>query len=430
MIPNKYKFLIVVLFCATLFSLSWAVGLEDRQYGLEKVGFSARSIAMGGVGVIGSTSAMDAIRNPAQLQYFGKHFQVETFLEMPQTIESRSFPIYDSFNGVLAENQYVSNSMGSGLYGGAVAFSLLSESRTSFHVALFTLPLIDYEYRFVEEVRDRFSTGGLQDRVRGRVEDKTDGSRQWSGFALSMPVTQRIHTGVTVGLINGKVSDEYRINRILPSDSIAVIKYTREPDNAHIQAHLGIAYELNPRLKLGWNFTYRGSRDEKIESTIIDSTTRTSKSIVSRDFPISSGIALEFIPGQMLRSKFITEFEWTNWKSSTLDNSNLSLYNTLAIRAGVEHRVLPEVPVRFGYQYSPSPFNNEMSVSYLSAGTGYERGNWIMDLGIQFGHVTSKGDDPVSDAIFGGQPRNDQDRIQTRSIRMAVTIKYLLGAKL
>lgn len=410
-------------------NLAFSVGTNNRWYGLELKSFSARSIAMGGVTIIGSTSIADATRNPAQLSAFAKGLQVEGMVELPQTIESRSFPIYDSFGGVLAENQYVSNSMGMAMWGGAASVSLKTEKQNDLRIAIFSLPVIDYEFHFSEEIRDRFSTGGLQDRVRGRVVDRTQGSRQWSGFAFAAQINQRAAIGLSVGMVMGKITDSYTINRILPTDSTATRKTIRETDNAHIHACTGITYNLNPRLTLGWNLTYRGTRNEKISTTTVDTATVNTLSIMNRNFPISTAIAIQFIPGQIYSSKFITEIEWTNWKSASLDISNPARWNTLEIRAGIEHRFLPEVPVRFGYAYSPSPFNKEQSISYFSAGTGYQKQNWIIDFGIQFGHNTSKENDPVPDNLFGGQPRMDQDRVQTRFLKSALTITYLLGSK-
>ncbi|MCX7835504.1 MAG: hypothetical protein N2450_05475 [bacterium] len=421
---------LLVVFCWTIgFQKANSVGVSNRWLGLEQKSFSASSLAMGGISILGSRSIADATRNPAQLQYFSKGLQIETLLKVPQTIESRSFPIYDSFGGTLAENQYVSNSMGTANFGGAFSLPLKSQSSLGLTVAIFSVPLLVYDYRFVEEVRDRFSTGGLQDRVRGRVEDFTKGTRQWSGFAFAKKMNDQFSFGFSVGMIGGKVQEEYRLNRILPSDSTFLYKTSREPDNAHIQAGTGLVFEINPRVTLGWNLTYRGDRNEKMKITQIDTVTTQSTTIKTFSYPISTGLAIQWIPGQQLSSTMITEIEYTYWKDASLGIPNQTLYNTLEIRAGVEHRVLPEVPVRFGYTFVPSPFDPEKSMTYLSVGTGYQKKNWLLDLGVQFGHSTSKEDDPVPDNAFGGQPRMDQDRVQTRMVTFGLTVSYRLGEK-
>ncbi len=426
---RKVLIVVVVFLAASAFAFS----PQGRYYGDPIVGITARSLSMGEVGLIGATGAIEGVRNPAQLSALSSGFHIEASGMFPQTIESRSFPIYDGFDGVLADNQYVSTSMGDAQFAIGLSFSMKSEAGTPWTVALVSKPSLDYYYKFKEEIRDRFSTGGLQDRVRGRVEDKTEGARRWSGIAASFPIMQSLSAGVAVGMNSGSIKSKYAFARFLDGDSAGTIEISDEPDNAHMESRIGLTYQMNDRLRFGANYTLRGSWNDKIS---IDSTSRyyvannlrtkssNTSMVINRTYPSSIGAGLEYIPGQMLRSKFNAEFEWTNWKSTDLGVKGLELLNTMDVRLGIEHRILPEVPVRFGYRYSPSPFDKEWAVSYLSAGSGYDSKNWVIDFGVQFGHLSTKGNDPVPDNWFGGTARVDQDKVQDRMFRFTAGLSY------
>ncbi|MDK9699063.1 MAG: outer membrane protein transport protein [bacterium] len=407
---------------------TWAASSQTRTTGELLVGITPRSIAMGETGLIGSTSPLDALANPAQYALFGKGLRFEVTGMVPQNIESRSFPIYDSFDGILNYNQYVSNSMGNAKFAAGGVFTMKSESGKIWTVALATKPLVDYDYKYYEEIRDRFSTGGQQDRVLGRVEDKTDGTRRWTGIAVAAPVWKSLTAGISVGMVSGSIESKSVFSRDLPSDSTGIIEMTSDPDNAQLESRLGFTYQINDRLSTGLQVTHRGDWNDKVT---IDTTTATYHSntsfIVNRTYPMSIGAGFEYLPGQMLRSRFLAEIEWTNWKEATLSSVPQNLENTLEFRVGVEHRVLPEVPVRFGYRYSPSPFDKEYALSYLSVGTGYDHGAWATDFALQFGHLKSKGADPVADNLFGGLPRNDMDNVQDRYFRFAFGVSYKFG---
>jgi len=420
---------LLILFCS-LTGAVLAVPAQGRYTGDPIVGVTARSLAMGEVGLIGATGPIEGSRNPAQLAYLPKGLHVEAVAMFPETIESRSFPIYDGFAGVLAQNQYTSNSMGDAQFALGASFSMKSENGMPWTVAFVTKPVLDYYYTYFEEVRDRYSTGGLQDRILGRVSDKTEGVRRWTGLSAAVPVWNKLSAGLSVGINSGSIKTKSIFNRYLPSDSNAVTQVTNDPDNAQLETRAGLTMQVNNRLRAGVNLTLRGGWNDKITTdTTLSNYSSSHTTVINRTYPTSVGGAIEYIPGQALRSRIVLELEWTNWKSADLGYAGQHLLNTMEVRAGVEHRVLPEVPVRFGFRYAPSPFDQEMAVSYLSGGTGYESGNWNLDLAIQFGHLNTTGPDPVPDNLFGGLPRNDLDQIQDRMFRFTAGVSYTFGGK-
>ena len=139
----------------------------DPQVGARPGAFSARSMSLGHTFLTSQTGAAALMGNPATLAAQEMTLRVEGGADLSRIKEVRKYPFYDAFDGVLGYNNYATNDRLYSKFEGGVAWKVPNEMVQSFVLSAGTYSAYRFDYRYSEEVRDRFMAGGIQDRRLG-----------------------------------------------------------------------------------------------------------------------------------------------------------------------------------------------------------------------------------------------------------------------
>jgi hypothetical protein len=389
-----------------------AVSYFGYPYG-ERVGpFDARSLAMGGTGAAFGQHAFALHTNPACLAAVTA-FGVNSTIQLTKVDEDRAFPFHDSFDGFVDYNTYAMNSHVYSSYAlGAV--KAFPGARRFPNLALAGYPLYDWNYDYIEEVRDE------SDALIGKnVMEHRDGI-----WALSLGAAQRVTNWLDAGLAINYLKADGEFERRAFGDTL-IVEDRQTLDASGFNLNLGAVARVTHRVRLG--LTYRSQA--QMDGTLKLSGTSIAAPDSSRDleltYPHSVVLGVEFRPRNDLTTRLNFDVEYTPWSTFEDKADETIEYDDIwQFAGGVEHYFFVGAPFRFGFRYQPSYQDKKITTTAVSFGTGFTYEGFQIDLGGEIGTRSWRQEDLFPESYHGGTERSGKDRVKESLLRAMVSVGY------
>lgn len=429
------RFVLWILSSFIVFSSSFAQApTADPELGVRPEAFSARSLGMGRTFLLGEAGAPALFGNPACLVNFDRRpeaaasstgrWLIDVSADVSRVKETRSYPFYDSFEGVLAYNNYAINDHLFSKLDGGVSWLVPQTKLDAFVLSAGTYSAYRFDYRYREEVRNRFTNGGILDRKLG--ENRVEVTGDLRSISVGAAVREeKVSAGFGLSLLSGSWSygrsvkyTEYYLDGIDQSDQIDY-----EVSGTPAELTFGVLYQLNERVSIGGRILaptgdYKFDRDALF--TVGDSSERV-LSTVNVNYPERIALGVQFRPQQEYRPIIALEGEFMSY-SDVRDTYD----DVFEIRAGAEQHISPGTPIRLGFVFSNSPENKDRAQSLFTAGIGFRVQKLTADLGVEMGKITYQNPDLFPQSLYGDVDRIDTDKIETSLLRGMVAFKYSL----
>jgi hypothetical protein len=421
-------FAAIILFAPScpLFAQDYSSGLNlQTGFGIPISACSARSLALGSTGIASVTTPDALVVNPALMVWGEGEAQALLSGRIDRQQESRSYPVYDSFNAVLVYNEYVMNDHLFSHADGGVRFTIPQNLVPAFSVGVGTYSHYSHDYRYKEEVRDRYSTGGVTDRVLGWNSLEMTGEVRTIALGAAVEPVPDLALGLNIGGILDKLGSTWSVDYANPDSTDHFVRDNLETDALEWMVTFGGAYRISPRVTAAiramipvgnWNMTLRR---EVAGLGIINA-----DSSLTYKYPISLGWGIQYRPVNIHRPSLILDLNWTDWSSAEVNGRGTNYDDVLEIRAGVEHRVFEHIPVRLGCAFVPSYLDRELTMTMISLGTGFQASHFQLDLATDFGRRQYWLNDAFPESLYGGQNRIDQDRVEEWLMEGILTVTY------
>jgi len=402
-------------------------GLTSLQtgFGTPIVAHSARSLSLGGTGIASQTTPDALAVNPALLAWGTGPADVILSGSMSRQQESRSYPVYDSFNAVLVYNEYAMNDhLFSGADGG-VRFTIPQTAIPAVAIAVGTFPHYSHDYRYKEEVRDRYASGGVVDRVLSWNRIDMDGEVRAVLLGAGVEPVANLALGVSAGAMLDHLGSTWSVDYANPDSSDNSVRDDLETEGMSWTLTFGVAYRFSPRVTVGFRSAIPMGKWELAASrTVNGQPLYPDVSHVSYRYPPSIGGGVQYKPMSLHRPTLMLDVNWTDWSKAEINGTPANFDDVLEIRAGVEQRVFENVPVRFGCAYIPSSLDRELALTMISLGTGFQAGSFRLDVATDFGRRKYRLVDPFPDHLYGAVDRVDPDQVEEWIMNGIVSVTY------
>jgi hypothetical protein len=415
-----------VLFSPVVFAQEFS-GITSLQttFGTPVAAYSARSLGLGGTGFASQTSPDALVVNPALLAWGNGPAEALLSGIISRRQESRSYPVYDSFDAVLVYNEYAMNDhLFSGANGG-IRFTVPQNLVPAISLGVGTFNIYSHDYRYKEEVRDRYSSGGVIDRILGWNRIDMDGEVRAILLGAGVEPVQNLAVGISAGAVLDHLGNTWSVDYTNPDSSDLFVRDDLKTDGTSWMLTIGAAYRFSPRVTAGLraamplgNWELTASREVPGQPLFPD------MSSVSYKYPLSVGWGVQYRPMSLYRPNLMLDMSWTNWSKTEINGVRQGFDDILEISAGVEQRVFENIPVRFGAAYIPSYLDRELTLTMISLGTGFRSGAFELDVATQFGHRKYRLADPFPDHLYGGVDRTDRDQVEEWITNGLVTVTY------
>lgn len=425
--PGKLLIAVVLASSAGMGFAQTYAGLTSLQtgFGTPIVAHSARSLALGGVGIASQTTPDALAVNPALLAWGNGPADVILSGKISRQQESRSYPVYDSFNAVLVYNEYAMNDHLFSEVDGGVRFTLPQNAIPAVALAVGTFPYYSHDYRYQEEVRDRYASGGVVDRVLGWNRIDMDGEVRAVLLGAGVEPVTNLALGVSAGAILNHLGSTWSVDYANPDSADNSVRDDFETEGMTWILTLGAAYRLSPRVTVGFRSEIPVGKWELAASqTVNGQQLYPDMSSVSHKYPLSIGGGIQYKPMSLHRPTLMLDVNWTDWSAAEINGESANFDDVLEIRAGVEQRVFENVPVRFGCAYIPSNLDRELALTMISLGTGFQAGAFRLDVGTEFGRRKYRLVDPFPDHLYGGVDRVDPDQVEEWIMNGILSVTY------
>lgn len=372
--------LAVLLTCGSAAGFTYA----ETSYGNLVYSADARFLAMGGAGMASADGARGLGLNPAlvakteglEVAFTGSFLTAE---------ESRSAPVHDSFDGIIADNIYALNTSVYDNYFGAVSWKPGSDLPWAPAVAVGYAPRYDLNYNYHVQYRDPDTQAQPADKILYDYYLESDGAINAFTFGLAQEVTNDVYLGIGVDLLRGEYNASERWVYPIDSDEEDVDGAWAFDDVSGTQFTVGLLFEKFHRVDVA--LVYRSSVELSGDySTRAAGSDSTHRGTFDYTYPDAVGLGFQYHPRNELLTTVSLDVEYTRW--SELENSMVEdpdLDDTIEYRLGVEHVFYNENSARFGFMYRPSYFDDETTMSAFSAGVGIDVLGAILDVGGQIG---------------------------------------------
>jgi hypothetical protein len=430
MLLNKFfkNTLLTLLMLVAVFGLcAWSV--SDYYLGNPVYTFSARNMAMGNTGVYDTFSSMSIAINPANAVLINGKYGISGTGLFSRNEDSRSIPLYNSFDTFIDDATYSSNINMFDDYGVA-GFGKYRLKNYTAGIGIHYLPIVNFKGTYVEEVRNnRNSDNDGYPEIIAMNEFNNTGNLNALGFSLggayAFSSVSNVNFGVTYDALNGqsKMQKSIRwsewamqqsinsasLNRNVLPDSI----YTNKADLDGSQVKLGLAFTLNERWGIGLSYAMKSKMDRESNiriaygpdtTMVIPPTSINLPTIITTDLikdkyilPNRIRAGFNYQPRNIMRTYFNAEVEYVKWTevSKMFDDC-------WDLHVGVEHKVTNRIPLRLGFQsiteWQATPDYTNLSSSgqpaleamkiitpTLTAGSSVDiLDNLVLDIGLSF----------------------------------------------
>jgi hypothetical protein len=374
--------------------------------------YDARSLAMAGTGVAYGPTVFALRTNPANLAGVNG-FVVNSTVALTKVDEDRAFPFHDSFDGFVDYNTYAMNSdvYGSYALGAAKAFP---ESGRFPNLALAGYPLYDWNYDYLEEVRDE------SDALIGKNVIENQGGV----YAVSLGAAEKAVPWLDVGLSINYLKAGGHFERRSFGDT-TIVQLRRELDGDGLSLNLGTVAQISPRLRLGLAYRSQAKIDGTVEFSGKRIANPDSSAKLELTYPQGVAMGVEFRPRNDLTTRLNFDVQFTQWsKFKDAAAESLRFDDVWEFSGGVEHQFFVGVPFRFGFRYQPSYHDEDITTTAVSFGTGFEYQGFQIDFGGEIGTRTWRQEDLFPESYFGGVERSEKDRVEESHFRAMVSVGY------
>jgi hypothetical protein len=423
----RFLILIVVLSLPHWLSAQGFTGLTSLQtgFGTPVPAYSARSLSLGGVGIACQTTPDALVVNPALMVWGSGAAEVLLSGTISRQQESRSYPVYDSFDAILVYNQYAMNDHLFSEANGAVRFTVPQNLVPAVALGVGTFAYYTHDYRYKEEVRDRYASGGVVDRVLGWNKIEMDGEVRAILLGAAVEPIPNLAVGLNAGAVLDNLGNTWSVDYTNPDSSDFYVRENLETDAMEWIATFGCAYRLSPRVTLGLRSVLPlGDWEMIMEREVPIQMSSSYTSDVVYKYPLSVGWGVQYRPMSLHRPALMLDMIWTNWSAAEIGGESTNYDDVLEIHAGVEHRVFENIPVRLGCSYVPSYLDRELTMTMISLGTGFQAGAFRLDVATNFGRRQYRLDDAFPDHYYGGVDRTDRDQVEERIMNGMVSVTY------
>ena len=419
------RFLIVCSLVLGLAALAAAQSPSpDPVLGSRPGAFGARSLSLGHSFLTDQTGPAALAGNPATLTTQVTRWHLELGGDVSRVKETRKYPFYDAFAGVLAYNNYALNDHLYSKLEGGLSYRLPLQPVESLVLSAGSYALYRFDYLYHEEVRDRYSAGGIQDRRLGENRLDVEGDLR----SVSVGAATKLHGPLSVGASLSAVTGEWTYTKgvyYANPDSLDIVNQTDySPDGNFAEMAFGVTYAVSPRVTLGLRtLTPLGDYTVKRDYRYIlgDSTLVQGSQPSTVTYPSHYALGVKYQPRGEYHPVLLLEGEiHTN---SDLDPN---LDDTFEIRAGAEQQLVPGAPVRFGFVYANAPSDKERATTLFTAGIGFTLQKFHGDLGVELGKMNYQARDLFPQSLYGNADRTDLDHVETALFRGLITLSYAL----
>jgi hypothetical protein len=266
--------------------------------------------------------------------------------------EQRTRTVYDYYENAVGEQVVADNTLGTGLAGPiAVQYPVAG---LSFGVGVG--PAFDYGYEFRQEVRDDFY--GLL----GVRELLQSGRLMQGRLCMAYDFMDLVGIGAGFTYFLG----ERRLETRDVGDTAALVRSDRPQGMA---PSLGLLIHPGTRLRLGLSFEPRAWNGLGLFVPKAESATRAPSPLQLR---VGAGY---FAPGPV-PTAISGQVDYTDWHG--VDTTWRAVID---LRAGVEHRLLDNLLLRYGFGLIPSARDASVQSGLVSLGTGLETSLGQIDVG-------------------------------------------------
>ncbi len=325
--------------------------------GEEVPGHDARALAR--CGAVGTDVTAGAVfGNPATLGFLARR-AVQVGYRLRISTEQRTQVVYDQFENALGELAYADNIHSIGAPGAFAAAATLGKAVG----AVGLTQVRSFDYRYVKAYRDDFYVKVGEDRVvqTGALYSVAAAAayRVFDRFGLGLRGgylfgSRRLESWRVRGVDTSFLRDDGRPTGFLFGAGLALVPRERFTVVTDFQS----GYRLSNWRSADWNQiprppSYEGS------------------------YPWVAKLAVSYRVTGPLPGTVAAEAGYSVWRG--LDSS---LSNVLAVRAGVEHRMLSLVRLRYGFGVEPRPDDPAIQVAGFGLGSGFDAGLFRVDLGV------------------------------------------------
>jgi hypothetical protein len=380
---------------------------------------------MGELGLLTERSAFAAAVNPALLALMDRPALSGTYGFLSRK-EDWAFPAHDSFDAILGYNVYSTNS---NLYldGGLAASTGRLEQFFDICLGIAFMPHYDFEYDFYEEVRDRSTQSVPPDRL--IAETYLEGTGVVRGITVS--AGRRFGENLRLGAGVEYLFGDYDLTSRIEWADLDRETFDRlQASNlSGVRFRVGGVYSLNMRVQLGAGFTTGAELDADFQtetgSDLMGFIPTGEEGVFTGtiEYPPAYEAAITYRPRNPLETVVEAGVRFTRW--SDFENGSfdeLELDDVYEWHIGVEHLFYNKRPVRFGFIYSPTPKDDEISRSAVTVGTAITYAGFEVDMTGKIGWREFRQADLFDDGRFGAQSRDLTDQVEETFFSGLVTV--------
>lgn len=348
----------------------------NRMIGDRVGALSARSMALGGVGLMSNNTSSAAVFNPAAMMR-GQGLKFDLSWRNNALSEYRSFPAVNTFDDIYADLTYAVNYEANDF--NHLGFTFIKDV---IGFSMSTGQFISTEYNYNEEVRS------ASDEFSGYFQFNTSGMLSCNSLAFGLSPTTNFHLGLSFNQIPKSNLKAYR-------DSLGVVNYnlTSGKTSKGTFAAVSLWWKLSPGLEFSISFEdkskiqYSDSLsilfDNSLGLPIYEFTNHSSAHILLK--PAYARIGFSHKPSQLSQHEVIIEYEKASYETQ-IDSTQLRDSHTLGI--GVDYNVINFAPLRMGFTFTTSPFRKDLSKTIYSIGTGWNFKNLQFDIGMRYWDIS------------------------------------------
>lgn len=392
----------------------------EAHLGTRPGSFSPRSLALGHTFLTAGSGSSSLMNNPATLTDQHKSWQLGLNADVFRLKETRSYPFYDAFDGVLGYNNYALNDHVYSKLDGGVSYRLKQDMLETMVVSAGTYSAYQFEYTYHEEVRNRFTSGGVQDLILG--QNVLDLNGDMRAYSIGAAAAQgKMAMGFSLSFMSGDWGYVYGVYYESPDSLDRVNRADYSPAGTPADLNFGGTYDLNPRVRLGARALFPAGKlkyDYTVSETVGDTTYR-GEGTSSIRYPSHLALGVQYRPQNEYRPLVYFETEMHTY-SEVEDGMN----DVLEFRAGAEQQIVPGTPARFGLVYSTSPTDKDQASALFTAGIGFVLRQMRADFGLEFGEMNYSDDDLFPQAYYGEANRTDRDKVESAVFRGMISLSW------
>jgi hypothetical protein len=401
-----------------------AVGytLLDLGMGSQMFQGSAKSGGMGEVFLLTESTPLSLALNPSLLARSDKLSAYGSYRFM-MVEEDWSLPVHDSFDALLGYETYAHNR--NVYHNGDLSFSTGALPQAAgLAFAIGYMPAFDFNYDFHQEVRDRNSQAEPLDKVVADAFVESEGSIRSISLGGAGGYDERLYLGVGVDYLFGDYDLTVRLANLdanklpcwesAPRETAEVFTAS---DLSGVRFRVGATYVVNKRVELA--ATYTGSAELDGEYTSGGGFGAYSPwgdgdgTGFKLKYPASVAFGVSYKPRNELKTVVEANVRFTQWSEAENEAlEGLVLDDIYEWFIGVEHMFYSGRPLRFGFNYRPSPADKEAAQSAVTAGSGFEFYGLDLDFSLSIGWRKFREFSLFDDSVFCAQSREFSDMVE------------------